>query len=126
LIPHCLAAVTLNYRVDARALMDSLVSEGYCVPMAQAIALSWQAALAPVQEKIASTIPPAGLTINQLLQWVMEQTALHVPAPFARTLQGQLAGQVGLTQPGQSNDEAPHALLQVQRNQLRRFCAQLL
>ncbi len=56
----------------------------------------------------------------------MEQTALHAPGVFARALQGRLADQGGITQAGQSNDEAPHALLQVQRNQLRRFCAQLL
>jgi ankyrin repeat protein len=126
LIPRCLAAVTLNYRVDSLALMHSLVSDGYCVPVAQDIALSWQAALEVVQEKSTSTIIPAGLTIKQLLHFVMGQTALHAPAPFARALQGQLAGEVGMTQPGQSNNEAPHGLLQVQRNQLRRFCAQLL
>jgi hypothetical protein len=130
LIPRCLAGVTLDYKVDAHALIASLVSNGYCVPVAQAIARSWQAALAAVQEKSTSTVLPAGLTLKQVLEFVSEQTALHARVLFAQALQRELANQLPLAQrnytPARSSDGAWNAMLEIQSNQLRQFCSQLL
>ena len=128
-IPRCLAEVALDYNVDTHALSAILASDGYCLPVAQAIALSWQAALAGVRQKTINTIIPAGMTMNKLMQFVREQTVLLGLPLFTRALQGALADQLRLAQvfPNsvQCSNDVQGALLRIQGDQLGRFFSPL-
>jgi ankyrin repeat protein len=127
-VPFCLAKIGLAYEVDSIALKSSLVDEGYCAPVAQAIALGWQAASPALQTRDMTV--PAGLTMAQVMQFMRRQTELHAPAEFALAMQRQLAYRDNLSQLqamlGDGNDEGLHVLFQIHCDQLRQYCEQSL
>ena len=73
---------------------------------------------------------PDGLTMGQALHLLREQTALQAPGEFALALRSGLTSRSSLSalqeSLGGENDEGMHALFQIQCDQLRQFCEQLL
>ena len=73
---------------------------------------------------------PPGLNLQQTMRFIHAHTALHAPTLFAAEMQRQLAAHRLLenlqTTMGETNDEGLHALFQIQCDQLRQFCEQLL
>jgi hypothetical protein len=69
-------------------------------------------------------------TIKQLMATLQAHLAAHAPALFAQALLRHLASHATVRQLGamqaDSRDEAMHALFQIQCDQLRQFCEQLL
>jgi ankyrin repeat protein len=128
LIPACLARTVLEYEVDSVAFTRSLADDGFCAPVAQAIALGWKAAIAALQ--VRKTAMAAGLTMAQVMQFMRKQTELQAPAEFALAMRCQLRSRDNLSQLqamlGSGNDEGLHALFQVQCDQLLQYCEQLL
>lgn len=73
---------------------------------------------------------PEQLTLGQLTQFAHAQIAQHGPALFARAMQHQLGSRERLTSLdsmlGATGDARLHVLLQLQCDQLRQYCAQML
>lgn len=128
LVDACLATTGLGCTVDAPALKERLVRDGYCALVAQAIALSWRDALASLSRKCI--VVPDGLTMGQAAQFLREQSAAQAPALLALAMQPHLDARERLStlqaMLGAGNDEGLHGLFQLQCDQLRQFCAQLL
>lgn len=127
LVNACLALTGLDCRIDAGMLKARLVRKGYCGPLAEAIALAWQEALAQLQDR------PIGKndaqTLGQLMDFLGHQTGSHASALFASAMLAKLGSRERLTSLramlGAGDDEGAHALFQVQCDQLRQYCAQL-
>ena len=128
LFDACMATTGVEYRVDANALRARLIQEGYCAPLAEAIALGWKEAIAGLQDQRSAI--PDGLTLGQVVQFVHRQIVARAPAVFALAMQRQLDTRERLTALSSmmdgSNDEGLHALFQLQCDQLRQYCAQVL
>ena len=128
LVGNCLARTNLEYQISLDELKASLAGVGFYLPVAEAIALSWQAAIGSVQT-MAIDIPP-GLNVMQSLRVIREHTAPHAPMLFAAEMQRQLAAHRLLENMqatmGKSSDEGLHALFQIQCDQSMQFCEQLL
>ena len=128
LVGSCLAKTNLEYQVSLDELKASLVGVGFYPPLAQAIALSWQAAIGSLQTMPIHMRP--GLNVTHTMRVIHEHTVSHAPTLFAAEMQRQLAAhrlpENLQTTMGETNDEGLHALFQIQCDQLRQFCEQLL
>ncbi|MDB5853426.1 MAG: ankyrin repeat-containing protein [Herminiimonas sp.] len=129
LIPNCLAKTTLDYQVDTEALTSSLIGPGFLAPVAQAIATIWKSALATLEAQ--PIIMPAGLTVKQTVQYLLDHTRQKAPKLFARAMQRELRSQTLVTAlrtliGDLEGDEVIDTLFQIQCDQLRQYCSQLL
>jgi hypothetical protein len=127
----CMAMTDSAYRVNVDALKAQLIQQAYCAPLAEAIALGWKEAVEWLQAQpsaILALTPTA--TIGQVMASVNKQIAEQAPGRFALAMQRQLDSRERLsslqTMMGRSSDEGVHALFQLQCDQLRQYCAQLL
>ncbi|MDB5757491.1 MAG: hypothetical protein JWM30_780 [Burkholderia sp.] len=131
LVAKCLDKTNLEYKVNIEELKASLVDAGFCPPLAQAIALSWQSAIGRLCAM--PLVIPAGLNVTQILRDIHDHTSTHAPALFAAEMQWQLTSRTLLEQlqamTADADDaalQALHVLFQVQCDQLRQYCEQLL
>ena len=128
LIDNCLARTNTDVEVNVAEFTESLIGQGYCSPVAQAMVRSWQAAMAALG---ALPMPPiASATIKQQMVVPKDHMARHAPSLFAQALLRDLASHEPVRQlsamQDSKHDEVLHALFQVQCNQLRQFCEHLL
>lgn len=128
LVEMCVASTTMAFQVDVARLTGCLVDEGLLAPIALAIAESWTAAVEAVQhQKFAM---PAGSTVREAGASMRAHCIAQAPAFFATNIRRQLAVHAVLLQlnalMNDGNDEGIHAQFQVQCDQLRQFCEQLL
>jgi ankyrin repeat protein len=131
LIPACKAQTGMLFAINVDALTNSLVYAGYCPPLANAIATSWQAAMARLQ--LATVNMPASVSLIQGMQLINDTIALRLPAVFSDEIRKQLDSQELLTQfrsalseADASDNDVLHLLFQAQCDQLRQYCEQLL
>ena len=132
LIACCMAATRIHNKVDVVALKASLLDQGYCGPVADAIVQSWRAT---IKKLVSSMTMPADTNIKP--DEIFKRTAAtfkmhvvqHAPVLFVQELLERLNSRDLLTQLqfllGEINDDAVHEQLQIQCDQLRQFCAQL-
>lgn len=128
LVDDCMASIGLNGTLDSEKLSAVMLDNGYCAPVAQAIATSWQDTVSILREKPVSA--PAGATFDQLAALLQAVVDAHAPALFAETLARHLASHTILHELGSLQhdgiDEGLHAQFQIQCDQLKQLCAQLL
>ena len=111
------------------AMNASLVSEGWLPPLAQAMAMSWKAALAALESEPVSI--PAGLTMKQVTQLLCGNIERKAPQVFAQAMQRALAAPTLLaalrTWIGDAKSvEGLDLLFQIQCDQLRQYCEQIV
>ena len=128
LIDNCLARTNTDVEVNVAEFTESLIGQGYCSPVAQAMVRSWQAAMAALG---ALPMPPiSSATIKQQMVVLKDHMVRHAPSLFAQALLRDLASHEPVRQlsamQDSKHDEVLHALFQVQCNQLRQFCEHLL
>jgi ankyrin repeat protein len=130
LVDGCISRTNMAGDVNGAELMASLTGQGYCLPIAQAIVASWQEVLsAPGLNEQQMSLAVNG-TLKQLVALLQAQLAALAPALFAQALLRHLASHAPIRQlsamQADSHDEALHAQFQIQCDQLRQFCEQLL
>ena len=128
LIDNCTSGTSLDYQVDIPALKQKLITQGFCAPVAQAIATSWQGAITKPRE--TTRLTTAGWLWLQLASYLRMRVVQYEPAGFAHELlrlldSRDLLKQLGAMM-GDINDEGMHAQFQIQCDQLRQYCRQLL
>lgn len=128
LIPDCLARTSLARQVDAEVLVANLVSAGWLTPLAQLIVTSWKLTLAALEAEPLAI--PAGSTMQQITQSVIENTERKAPLYFSHAMQSAIAGPMLLaalrTWIGDAKSaEALDLLFQIQCDQLRQYCGQI-
>lgn len=128
LVPDCLALTNRSYGADALALENRQLDAGFLPPLAQAIARSWQRALAGIGEMTVTVAGPANH--KQLAQALHDQAERTTPALFVTALGAELASRTlleGLRQMigEMKNAEILDVLFQIQCNQLRQYCQQM-
>lgn len=131
LVADCLGKTNLAYEVNIDELKAGLAGAGFCPPLAQAIASSWQSAIGKLCAMPLAM--PAGLNVMQSQRVIHDHTSTHAPMLFAVEIQRQLASRelIGQLQALTADAaDAPlhalHMLFQVQCDQLRQYCTQLL
>jgi hypothetical protein len=131
LIPACKARTGMLMAINLDVLRTSLIDAGYFAPLASAIAMSWQAAMATVQ--LTTVNMPASVSLIQGMQLINDEIALRMPAVFSAEMLKQLKSQEllsqfrsALSEADASDNDVLHALFQAQCDQLRQYCEQLL
>jgi ankyrin repeat protein len=129
LVSDCLAGTNPSHEVEMAALNASLVSAGWLPPLAQAIAMSWKAALAALESEPVSI--PAGSTMKQITQLLCDNIERKAPQIFAQAMQRALAAPTLLaalrTWIGDAKSvEGLDLLFQIQCDQLRQYCEQIV
>jgi hypothetical protein len=128
LVDSCVARINIAGEVNVEEFMANLIGQGYCSPVAQAMVRSWQGAMSTWGEL---PMPPfANGTTRQRMASLKDHMDKHAPALFAQALLRDLASHAPVRQLAamQENrhDEVLHALFQIQCDQVRQLCAQLL
>jgi hypothetical protein len=128
LVDSCTSGTSLDYQVDILALKERLIKQGFCMPVAQVIATSWQGAITQPRETTRPTM--SGWLWMQLASYLRMRTVPYEPARFAHKLLRLLDSRDLLKQlaaiMGDINDEGLHAQFQIQCDQLRQYCKQVL
>jgi ankyrin repeat protein len=129
LIPDCLAATSLARQVDVENLSANLRSAGWITPLAQAIVTSWKAALATLESEPLAI--PAGSTMRQITQSVFKNAERKAPLYFSHAIQRAMAAPMLLaalrTWIGEARSaEGLDLLFQIQCDQLRQYCEQIV
>ena len=151
LMPACLFRTGLENAVDTETLIAVLHKARWLKPVAQAIATSWEAALAALGAEPVSM--PAGSTLKQMAHLLSEHVRREAPLRFAQMLQKELAAPTLLAvkrawqertwmertgwerrdrEAGSKpvfkmlTHEGIELLFQIQCDQLRQYCEQLL
>ena len=131
LVQACLASTNPSHEVETAALNASLVSAGWLPPLAQAIALSWKSAMAALESEPVPIPIPAGSTMKQITQLLCESIERKAPPVFAQEMQRELRAQTVVaalrTWIGDAKSvEGLDLLFQVQCDQLRQYCEQIM
>ena len=129
LVSDCLARTNPSHEVEMAALNASLVSAGWLPPLAQAMAMSWKAAMAALESEPVSI--PAGSTMKQITQLLCDNIERKAPQIFAQAMQREQAAPMLLavlrTWIGDAKSaEGLDLLFQIQCDQLRQYCEQIV
>ena len=128
LVDNCTSGTSLDYQVDIPALKQRLIAQGFCAPVAQAIATTWQGAITKPRD--TTRLTTAGWLWMQVASYLRMRVVSYEPARFARELLRLLDSRDLLKQldamMGDINNEGMHAQFQIQCDQLRQYCEQLL
>jgi ankyrin repeat protein len=126
LVEHCIAQTDRNYEIDVPVLKASLLAQGYCAPIAHAVAVSWQAAISTLSKRPEPNHDHR--TIKQAIEEIKAYVAEHVPVLFVQELLPQLHSRDQLAQSysmlGDTDDVALHAQFQIQCDWLLQYCEQ--
>lgn len=130
LIACCMEGSRMHNKVNAVVLKASLLDQGYCEPVVNAIIQSWKAT---IKKLVLAASEPDDANIKndamseQGVKKFKTYFRQHAPAKFARELLNQLNFNDLPTQLqsslGEINDGVVEEQLQIQCKQLRQFCA---
>jgi hypothetical protein len=124
----CAASTSPDGVVAASVLSASLCDSGFCAPVANAIALGWQCAVAAVRE--APIVSTDGVALEPSTAAWQRHVVLQAQAIFSRELLRQLGARDRLAELRAEADGGGggvlHAQFQIQCDWLRQYCNQQL
>ena len=122
----CAASTNPDGVADASVLSTSLCDSGFCAPVANAITLGWQCAVAAVRE--APIISADGVALEPSTAAWQRHVVLQAQAIFSRELMRHLGARDRLTELRADADGGGegimHAQFQIQCDWLRQYCDQ--
>ena len=140
LFDGCMKNMGIGGQTDVDGLKAALLDEGFCAPVATAIAASWQAAVKAVEQD-TMTVPP-GMTLAAVMALSRAYITERTPLLFAREMLRELDSRDRLSDlqaamadeddeddkddEDDEHDDGLHLMFQIQCAQLRQYCEQTL